>query len=272
MLLGFARQLIRDLLAGASRPQDRSRPNPHTKRSETMNAHVPFSCPPHLQLEISKAVYQLDFFARSIQLPGWPTAEKVETWKHDLGVMRAFDDLKQITLELLDGEGAVLHEFQITFGHAPGNGQSIVDSAQGVEVVVLSAEQRRQVKSFRFLIRNHRQDGSYKHLLKLNWNPADTRMKRAQHAYDSEHARKITGGRCQGGVRVADSARHVLRITQAGARGYAFADSDEADGLKNVFCHERYAPPGLALQPGRVIRAIVVQSPRGLQARSIEVV
>jgi len=184
--------------------------------------------------------------------------------------MRAFDDLKRISLELLDGQGAILHEFQMTFGHAPVSGQRILDSAQGVEVVVLSAQERQQVTSFRFLVRYHRQDQSYKHLLKLNWSPAEAKIKRAQHAYDSEHARKITGGRCHGGVRVADSARHVLRIKQAGARGYAFADSDEADGLKNVFCHERYAPAGFALQPGRVIRAIVVQSPRGLQARSIE--
>ena len=215
-------------------------------------------------------MYQLDFFARSIQLPGWPSPERVECWKHDLGVMRAFDDLKQVTLELLDETSAILHEFQITFGHTRLTASRLVDSAQGVEVVVLSPAQRQLVKRCRFIVRYHRQDGAYKHLLKLNWGPAETLAKRAQHAYDSEHARKITGGRCRGDVRVADSARHVLRITSAGGRGYAFADSDDEDGVKNVFCHERFASAGLALQPGRRIRAIVVQSPRGLQARSIE--
>ena len=37
-----------------------------------MNTSTGFICPRPLQLEVSKAMYQLDFFARSIQLPGWP--------------------------------------------------------------------------------------------------------------------------------------------------------------------------------------------------------
>jgi hypothetical protein len=113
-------------------------------------------------------VYQLDFFARSLQLPEWPSPEHVALWKDDLGVMRAFNDLKQVNLELLDADGAILHEFQITFGQASVTGPRLADSAQGVEVIVLSPEQRRQIKQHRFVVHYHRGDRSYKHLLKLN--------------------------------------------------------------------------------------------------------
>jgi hypothetical protein len=34
-----------------------------------------------------------------------------------------------------------------------------------------------------------------------------------------------------------------------------------AGSLKNLFCHERYAPAGFALQSGRVIRAIADRWP-----------
>ena len=61
-----------------SGPRDSNRrpqgnPNHNTGNQKTMNANTSFTCPAHLQLEVSKAVYQLDFFARSIQLPGWPS-------------------------------------------------------------------------------------------------------------------------------------------------------------------------------------------------------
>jgi hypothetical protein len=62
-----------------------------------------------------------------------------------------------------------------------------------------------------------------------------------------------------------------LLITQTGTRGFAFAkDLDFSEAP--VFLLSRFASPTMTFRPGMLVTGIVVQTPRGLQARSITAV
>lgn len=222
-------------------------------------------------LEISKTLYQLSFWSRHYNLSLWSDQAHQLKLKHDLELMRQHGDLERVSLELLDSNNKVLHEFRLSYEHKPLPLSKLKDSGEGVEVPVLKPEDHRRVAGHRMLVRRRGRESAYRHQLELNWGSAPALLRGQQQQYESEHASRITGGRLRGQFRIDANAQHLLRITQAGQRGYAFASAVEAQcNLQSVFCHERYARQGVSFQPGSLIRAVVVQTPRGLQARNIE--
>jgi len=159
----------------------------------------------------------------------------------------------------------VLFEFKVTFSGVASAGRSM-DSAKGVEVPLLD---RRLVADRRLIVQRHQQEGRYKHLLKMNWGPAATLQKSAGSTYASEHAASITKGRQAARFHVSDAARHQLVVTQIGTRGFFFAKDLDLD-RDGVFVLAKHLPPAFDVRVGARFTALVIATPRGLQARSMK--
>lgn len=260
------------MLSSETTPPEKPHSNihpPQRQRSITVQANHAFAISAPVQLEIKKAIYQLEFWSRQYNLNLWSSSQHRDNWEHDLGVMRMKNDLRSLQLELLDNRQKVLHEFRITFAHGASQSK-VVDSANGVEVLVLKPKDRARIVGHRLTVRHITGMESYRHLLQLNWSSVQKLQRHSYQRYESEHAKRITGGRLQGQFHVDQQSRHLLRITNAGARGFAFAESIEDRDMQGIFCHEKFAPANFVFQPGLKVWAVVVQTPRGLQARSIE--
>ncbi len=228
-----------------------------------MTTHIRIQESP--RLEISKTVEQMDFVSRSYGLGIWPTPEVKSIWKHDLGLMRECLDLKQVRLELIGADRSIVFQLQMNFGLSRQFPRR--DSARGVELPLI---ERSTIAAHRVLVDRLDKESHYRHLLKMNWSPAEKLPRRQGTAFDSDHASKISGGRLRGRYHVDQSARHRLRITQSGGRGFAFADSLDNPQIQGVFCLQDHAPADVAFVLGAVMTALLVQTPRGIQARSIQ--
>jgi len=217
------------------------------------------------RLQASKITGVIDFIERSYRLGLWTTFGGKPVLEHDLGVMLAYEDLRQICLQFLAADKTVLSELEITI-NGESDGRKLRDSANGVELPLLD---RRAVADCRITVQRNGNEDQYRHLLKGSWSRVESLRRRPSGSYVSEHAARITGGRQTGIFRVADESRHRLVVTQTGTRGYAFAEDLDL-GAQRVFIHSRFAPAELRLHPGMHVTALVIQTPRGLQARNVQ--
>jgi hypothetical protein len=225
---------------------------------------VCFTVPPDCAMQVSKVVKQFDLVARSYNVPIW-APQSAADHLHDWGVMLAHADLQSASLELLAADKTVLYELKIHFqGEKVKPG--LIDSAKGVELPVLN---RAAVAGHRLIVSRNGREATYRHLLTIQWSPAETLRKRPGDSFASEHAAKITGGRQTAEVHVSAEARQRVVVTQTGDAGFAFGDVP-AKGWKGVFLHRKFAPPGFQFRLGQQLLAVCVQTPRGLQARAIQ--
>jgi hypothetical protein len=216
------------------------------------------------RIAVEEAMKQLDFIARSFNLDLYRTNPR-EDLIADLVVMLQHDDLDHVILQLLDAQSTIRFESRIAFA-ADGRRSDLRDSAAGVEVPVLPSG---LIASLRFLVSRHRRLDQYRHLLKNpNWGPAPSLRKDAGELIESEHIRRVTGGQQQGQMFVDAGARHRIVVTHVHPT-YAFG-RDLTLGLDGVFLLSKFAAPGLKFLPGLNLQAVVVQTPRGLQARAIQ--
>lgn len=215
------------------------------------------------QVSVSKALAQLAFIDRSYGLGLWKNQETRQVWQHDLELMAYHGDLKRLALHLMDRCETILFEFEIAFDASPET-RSNEDIARGIELPVLDCT---RIAGHRVVVFNNGRRGQYEHLLKAKRSKAKTLSTRATDAFESEHARTITGGRQSGKFSVAPEARHRLVVTRAGTKPYAFG-RDVDLGVEGVFLDLRQAPAQFSV--GERITAIVIQTPRGLQARNIQ--
>ncbi|MFM9966007.1 MAG: hypothetical protein ACKV2Q_32905 [Planctomycetaceae bacterium] len=231
---------------------------------------IPPSASSEHELEVSKALTQLERWAEPLGRELWTGHNRRADWQHDLTIMRQRRDLEYVRLELLDARNTVLHAFELKFDQQRVSPQSIMDAARGVEIPILTAVERQRIASHRLLVNSSQQRASFQRLLKMNWTTADTLTSTEQRGFESQHARKITGGRLSGEVRVAKSAMQTLVITRSGSQGFAFARSLDEPTLTNVFLHTLEAPKGVTFVPGQRVRALVIQTPNGPQGRGIQ--
>jgi len=103
----------------------------------------------------------------------------------------------------------------------------------------------------------------------MPWGPAASLPKSAGSTYASEHAASITGGRQAAAFHVTHAARHRLVVTQTGTKGFFFAKDLDLD-RDHVFGFVKHLPLGFDVRVGATFTALVIGTPRGLQARSIE--
>jgi hypothetical protein len=215
------------------------------------------------ELAIGKMVHQLSFIDRSYGLGLFPTG--TEHFAHDLTVMHAHRDLSSVCLQLLSENETVIFGFKVEFSrNAPSLGQ-FRDAACGIEVPVLI---QKDIKTSRLLVTRKGGQQPYRDQLKLNWTPAQQKSQATGTAFRSQHAEKITGGRQNASFHVASEQEHQLVVVQTGTRGFAFA-RDVTLGVDAVYCHAEFAPAGHVFHIGQKLVAVVVQTPKGLQARNI---
>jgi hypothetical protein len=216
---------------------------------------------PDITLQVSKALRQLYRADEAYGLGLWPSEKEKAEWQHDLSLMLAHGDLKAVKLRVLAKDGSVPFAFDLAFtGHTSKVGP---DSAQGVELPMLPPS---LIAGGEALVSRCGKAEAYQNFLKGNWSKATPRTVRAGADIASEHASRITGGRLAGQLHVADEARQRLVVTQVGERGYAFGRAGELTG---IFLHGKHAPKDLAFHLGDRLSAVVIQTPRGLQARDI---
>jgi hypothetical protein len=221
---------------------------------------------PAISLEISKALRQMQFLDKAYGLKLWDTEKHRLDWAHDLELMRAACDLQTVRLQLTDKAGQVCGEYSIAFLLGQRAAPVKADSA-GIEMPVID---RNLVADKRVIVTRSGHEDRYKAHLRLNWGPAEDLKHARGDRYNSEHAARITGGREKGEFFVAASSRHNLVITNASAQGtYCFArDVDmKQDG---VFVMRQHAP-GVPFQVGTRLSALIVQTPKGLQARAARI-
>jgi hypothetical protein len=218
-----------------------------------------------IRLEISKVKAQVQFIDRAFGLGIWRSKEDWLKWAHDLEVMREFDDLSGFALELLDATQRVLFCFRIDFGKQNRRAH-LVDSGSGIELPMLD---RAMVHSHRLIAHHNGKMDRYRHLLALRWSDAETLPRASGSSYESEHARKITGGRQSGNFFVGNEARRLLMVTQSGHLDYVFAKALGQPEVPNVFIHRRWVQSRVTLQPGARLSALLVATPRGVQARDV---
>lgn len=232
-------------------------------RNQTWTAVVT----PEQQLSVSKAIEQIDFIARSYERPVFASAAEKNNFKHDLALEHANHNLQSVQFELLDLQGQVLFRYQVQFNQARA-GQPAVDSARGVELPLLDHRQVREAKFTYTSVNLPATKVPYRHLFHVKWSQAKVRPQRPMDKVDSEHASKVTGGRLKGQLGVDRTARRGLVVTNVHSRGYAFAN-EVAGKLQNVFLLGKFSPGGMRFHVGQRLSALVIQTPRGLQAREI---
>lgn len=229
------------------------------------NPHIHVKLYNDAKLSVSKLLRQLAFVDRSYGLGLWSSDEIRGLWQHDLELMLYHGDLKRVALQLLDSEKSVLFEFGISFGGMQG-ASAACDTAQGIELPVLN---RSRVFSHRMLVNRNGRSKEYEWQLQASWATAEKLRTRATDGFESEHARRITGGRQTAAFAITPDARHRLVVTNAGSKAFAFAKDIDL-GAEGVYMERRFAPDAYRFRVGDRVTAIVVQTPRGLQARSIE--
>ncbi len=222
-----------------------------------------YAIPPNCWMQAKKVVSQFDTIGRSYNIPIW-APQTAADHQHDWGVMLAHGDLQSVRLELLAADKTVLFEFRVHFQGEKAKG-GLIDSASGVELPLLD---RAAVTGHRLIIQQNGRESVYRHLLRISWSPAPTLQKRPGDSFASEHARKITGGRQTASVHVTAEARQRLVVTQTGDGPYAFGEVPAR--FKGIFLHRKFAPPGFQFRMGQQLSAVLVQTPRGLQARAIQ--
>jgi hypothetical protein len=217
-------------------------------------------------LEISKACRQLDFLDKSYNLTLWTGSEHRTRYEHDLRLMRHFGDLERVTLQLIDKAGKVCGEFSVIFARkGQRSAQAKVDSG-GIECPVID---RAAVAGKRIIIDRRGNDAAYRAHLKLNWSQAEKLDQRAGDTYASEHAARITGGRQAGEFFVAAGNRHSLIVTHAVPNGpYCFA-RDLTMNRDGIFLLRKHAGQDVPFEVGAKLTAVIVATPKGLQARAV---
>jgi len=104
--------------------------------------------------------------------------------------------------------------------------------------------------------------------LRNQWGRVQLLSDRAGSRFQSEHTRRVNAGRLSGEVFVSDEARQTVTVLNVAADGrYAFGRT--AGLAADVFLHRGQCQQALTFASGQRLSCIVIQTPRGLQGRSI---
>jgi hypothetical protein len=219
------------------------------------------------RLAAEKALMQLGFIDSAYNLGIWNSPDSKGKWKHDLALMIAHNDLSHIRLELLGRDHSVIFEYRIDF-----IGQRIsspmTDHTGGLELALIDIG---DVVDKRIIVQRNGRDAMYRDLLQINWTNAEVLPKRTGTTFQSEHTRKITGGRQNSECFVSNEAMREFRVVRTGAKGFGFAVPMRERNKTQYFFSLNSAPQVWRPAIGDIIEAIPVQTPKGLQLRNIRV-
>lgn len=248
-------ELFQELFNPPPPPQP-SPANPPVRRATTP-PEPPALPTPEQARRVRKAIEAMQLIDRSYALnlhtagqAGW------DDFTHDVTLMLANADLVGIHLRVYREGGAVIYQHAIEFGTTANPGAP--NHSAGLELPVIAPAMISG--SDLIVVRRSDHMARYKKMLKLTWTAATTRQLDHGATLATEHGRSMGH---DARFTVTNRARVQLIVHRVGARGYAFAEDPNGH---SVFV---YAPTQ-QLRPGQTLSAILVQTPKGLQARAIQ--
>lgn len=255
--------ILRNLFQHNASDSTRRRNTQATPPSRPAPARRPSPCIPkaHQRLLAQKLVGQMRTIDRTYDLK---LLADIEAWVNDLAVMMANNDFTGISAELLDNSGKVFYAHRIDVIERHGKPELYSDGGMALPIL----DRSRLGKARIVVHRKCDNQSSYASLLKLNWSNVERAERESGKSFSDTHANKTTGGHGKATVHVGDSLRVELTIIRSGGKGFAFA-TDESGNLA-VFCHAKHAPDGYQFKVGSKISAVLVQLPKGIQAREIQ--
>jgi len=222
-----------------------------------------------IDLSVAKALHSARFITEALGHPQLADRATFDAWAHDLSLIQRAGGLRSILVQALDDGDACLYEHAFSFELAGLPGGRLPDSGQGIELPMLA----RPAAATRLTWTTgpsgdwERDIAGVRGQLVLGWVSGPQRSIQDESSFDSEHHRRITGGRSGATVRVSSGARHTGTIVRSGGRGYCFVHDDDLD--RTVFAHARHADQSVRFNLGERLSYVVVTVPKGLQARAI---
>lgn len=216
-------------------------------------------------LAASKAMDTLGLIDSSFGLGIWSNPARRKEWHWDLAVKIDHQNLKKVSLELIDAAKKIICNVTIEFtkqGVATMRG-----APRGTEIPIINPK---AIASHRVVLVNvDGNESRYVHLQKLKWSEAESLDQLPGSDFSTTHSRK-TGGRQTGRVHVAGQMRQNLVITRPiGPKGYGFATC-ESLGLTGIYLQNIHMDRAAAmLAIGRRVTAVLVQTLDGIQARDV---
>lgn len=229
-----------------------------------MQSSAPAPAPERCRLDASKAVGALELVLRNYGRPlPWSGRHSRDDFVHDLALMRQQDDLNRVDIDLIDRAGAVVYRQRIAFDQARGG--AVRDLAGGHELPVLP---HGTVVNHRLIVSRKGREATYRNRLRLSWGTAEKLAEQCTEQFASGHTARINGGKARGEVAVSTAARRTAAIHKVCDSGtYAFARIAGFPG--DIYLHADCRDGSFALRPGLRVSFVVVQTPLGLQGRSI---
>jgi hypothetical protein len=123
------------------------------------------------------------------------------------------------------------------------------------------------VKSFGIKVQWTRDVTAYRPWLKLAWAPTTIDSVQNAARIESEHTHRITGGRTTGEMIVSDAARRRGRVDFV-SKDAKYAFIRDPDLRVAAFTCPKWAEVG-CLTRGASVTYVAIQTPRGVQARSV---
>ena len=245
--------------ADSSRRQSSRRPHRTNQQTRTS----PYN--ERSALDARKVLSTAEFVLNSFGLPlPWSAPGAREKWLHDIAVFRQYRDLSAIKIELIDASSVLVFRHLIVFNEASDT-LNFNDRAGGIELPLLPPG---TVKQGRFLAVRLDREALYKHLLKLPWQPTANLGESLETRFASAHTERINGNRVKSEMLVSDSARVVAtiqRVIEGGRVGFARHPTLPAD----VYLNDEFIDGSFIFRRGISVSFVPIQTPRGLQGRSI---
>lgn len=171
-----------------------------------------------------------------------------QAFQQDLCLMLEHNDLRCLHLTLLNSPGQPVTQYRFNF-LSSGKVQLEIDPGS-------SPTARAQIRQARLSVRRRGLKKIYSSQLQLQWKPPAA-PSRSVASRSSPEKEKSTPWR-------------VLEITRAGRHSFAFARScDDRACIENVFLHTRHAPKGHRFETGQRLRAQLIKTEKGWQARQV---
>lgn len=217
---------------------------------------------PDVKLSVAKIMGQMTFIDRALELHHWPDGKPTADQLYDMEVMHQFGDLAAVTLELIDFGDAIRASFQFRFENIDST--PVVD-AGGIELPLLD---RSQIKTTRLIYHGKGNHLEYAHLLRDTYRPNPPKLPdHTRAAFESGHARHISGGRQSAKFSIASADARKITIINTGEKGFCFARDDQG---MIIFIHRRDVEGNWNPQVGdRGIAGGVVMTPKGLSGRAV---
>ncbi len=229
---------------------------------------VPVDAPPSVPAYRALAAKTIRSFHTILKYfkcqPPWQNNRQMEDYIHDLKVMLEHNDLTSARVELLGHDQRVLFCYRVEF--SPQSKPQLPDHTLGLELPMLPAD---QIANSRVMVAPVIRMQEYRHLLRAPWiQNVGNLPARPGSRFVSEHTTVISGGHLQGELFVSEDARRMGIVTSVDPNG-RFAFAHVPPYPVPVFLHRRQCVRPFPFYPGLRVSLIPVQTPRGLQGRSI---